>query len=82
MPIVRLLVYPSLAAAVIYFLFINVLRLNITGPDRGFGTLSLIAVPFLVTFFSQLHRMDVLRRIERLEMEIERLGIASQQQRP
>lgn len=77
MPIVRLLVYPSLAAILFYFLFQNVLRLEISGFDREFGTLSVVAVPFLMTFFSQLHRMDVLRRIERLEKEIERLGTTS-----
>jgi|GEM_PF-2575645 len=77
MPIVRLIVYPSFAAVVFYFLVRNVLRLDISGFDSGFRVLSVVAVPFLITFFSQLHRMDVLRRIERLEREIERLGISN-----
>ena len=76
MPIVRLLVYPSLAAVVFYFLIRSVLSLQIAGYDKGFREFSLVAAPFLVTFFSQLHRMDVLRRIERLERHIERLGIS------
>lgn len=72
MPVMRLFVYPCLAAIGFWFLTVQVLKIKISGPDSGFEAILLCAVPFLYTFFSQLHRLDVLSRLERLEKVLER----------
>jgi hypothetical protein len=73
--VTRLLIIPACSGLVVYLLFFNVFCLQVPYRENTSSLLFTLGVPFLATFFSQLHRMDVLRRIERLEHEIDLLQI-------
>jgi hypothetical protein len=75
--LIRLIVIPSIAAAAVYFLLIVVLRLDLPPYDQPAALFFLLGIPFVGTFFSQLHRMDVLYRIKRLERHVEQLQLES-----
>ena len=68
----RLLLTPSLTTLAIHCARVG-LRLELPRADPYFWMALLYGVPALVVFLSQLHRLDVLRRIERLESKVEQL---------
>ncbi len=71
--LVRLIVAPASVGIAVYFLLLVVLRVQLPASDRGWAIAAVVGIPFLVTFFSQLHQMDMLYRIERLEAQIGKL---------
>lgn len=71
---IRLFVVPALAAGVVLFM-IWILRIDIPSYDKNWAIAFLSAIPFVLTFFSQLHRIDVLRRLDWLESEVRRMDL-------
>jgi hypothetical protein len=78
--LVRLIVVPSLAT-VAFLMLISGLRLEISPYDSTSATVLVLGIPFVYTMFSQLHRMDVLDRIEQLERQVEKLQLAASSSR-
>lgn len=68
---VRLLVVPFLVAGM-FCLLLPTLR---SGSQAFDAMVVVIGLPFAVTFFSQLHRIDVERRLALLEKELRQLDL-------
>lgn len=78
--LVRLIVVPSLATLA-FLMLISAFHQDVSHYDRTSATVLVLGIPFVYTLFSQLHRMDVLYRIEQLERQVEQLQLSASSDR-
>lgn len=72
--LIHLFIVPASVSFAVWLLLLVALRIQLPVSDRGWAIAAVLAIPFSICFFSQLNRIDLLHRIERLEKQIDKVG--------